>query len=211
MDKVHIIVGSTREGRAADKITPWIAEAAHKQFDVELLDLREWPLPFFQETLATVGDMKNPTYSTPIVKKWNDKIKEGDGFIFITPEYNHSVSGVLKNAIDNVFMSWALRYKPAMMVSYSGAQAGGARALEHLAHIAIEADMVPLRNTVLIADIGNAFVDGKPVNPRADIALSIALEDLAWWTSVLKAARANGFPAPGSMRMRAALAKTQIK
>jgi NAD(P)H-dependent FMN reductase len=208
MDKVHIIVGSTREGRAADKITPWVAAAAREKFDVEILDLREWQLPFFQETIATLGDMKNPTYSTPIVKQWNDKIKAGDGFIFITPEYNHSVSGVLKNAIDNVFFSWALRYKPAMMVSYSGGPVGGARALEHLAHIVIEADMVPLRNTVVVANVVGAFgPDGKPVEPRADIALSIALEDLAWFTPLLKAGRQSGFPQPGSLRMRAALAK----
>ena len=72
-------------------------------FNVEVLDLRDWPLPFFAETCATIGDFANPTYHDPIVKRWNTKIGEGDAYLFITPEYNHSIPGVLKNAIDSVF------------------------------------------------------------------------------------------------------------
>ena len=159
MKKLHIIVGSTREGRAAEPVAQWVYRRAleHGGFDVTLLDLRDWPLPMFAETMATIGDFSDPTYSEPIVRQWNRTIAEGDAFIFITPEYNHSFSGVLKNAIDNVFVSWDLRNKPAAFVGYSGGLVGGARAVEQLALVTIEAEMVPLRNSVLVGAVHAAF------------------------------------------------------
>jgi NAD(P)H-dependent FMN reductase len=125
------IVGSTRPGRAADRVVPWIVDRAkeHGAFSVEVLDLRDWPLPFFAETFATVGDPRNPAYSDPVVKRWNQRIVEGDAYLFITPEYNHSVPAVLKNALDSVFASFAFRNKPAAFVGYSGGIAAGVRAI----------------------------------------------------------------------------------
>jgi NAD(P)H-dependent FMN reductase len=169
MLNLKIIIGSTRPGRAADRVTPWIASLAkeHPAFTVDVLDLRDWPLPFFAETFETVGDPRNPAYSDPHVKRWNQRIAEGDAYLFITPEYNHSVPGVLKNAIDSVFASFAFRNKPAGFVGYSGGIAAGVRAIEHLVHIAIEAEMVPLRSTVLIPLVGGAFDhNGSPTTPR---------------------------------------------
>src|SRR5579872_3262670 len=98
MSTLQIIVGSTRPGRAADQVAPWVIDRAeaHGGFDVEVLDLRDWPLPIFAEHLGSIGDFNDPTYSTPIVRSWNRKISEGDAYLFITPEYNHSVPGVLK-------------------------------------------------------------------------------------------------------------------
>lgn len=209
MSKLQVIIGSTREGRAADAVAAWAIHRAkaHADFETEVLDLREWPLPMFAETMQTVGDFQDPTYSEPIVRAWNRKIAAGDAYLFITPEYNHSVPAVLKNAIDNVFVSFALRNKPAAFIGYSGGNVGGARAVEHLAHIVIEAEMVPLRNTVLIGGVGAAFNGLSPTNPMTDAALSIALDDLAWWSHILEAARAAGGLPPGVIRMRAAMAK----
>lgn len=209
MTVLHIIVGSTRPERQADAVARWVANraSANAEFEVEVLDLRDWPLPMFSEGPKTVGDMANPTYSAPIVKRWNQKIAEAGAYVFITPEYNHSVPAVLKNAIDSVFVSYAFRNKPAAFVAYSGGTVGGARAVEHLAHIAIEAEMVPLRNTVLIGDVQRAFgSDGSPVNPLATTALEITLDDLAWWSKALGRARAEGELKPGAFRMRAARA-----
>jgi NAD(P)H-dependent FMN reductase len=209
MLKLQIIVGSTREGRQADPVLRWLTPVArgHEAFDVEVIDLREWPLPMFQETMATVGDFRSPTYSQPIVKQWNQKIAEGDAFLFVTPEYNHSVPGVLKNAVDSVFVSFALRHKPAGFVGYSGGAAGGARAVEHLAQIAFEADMHPLRDSVLVGQVHQAFdKEGAPVNPMLGAALKITLDDLVWWGNVLKAARPTQLP-PGNFRLRAAMAR----
>jgi NAD(P)H-dependent FMN reductase len=209
MLKLQVIVGSTREGRHADAILYWLTPiaTAHGAFEVEVLDLRDWPLPLFQETLATVGDFKNPTYSQPLVKKWNQKIAEGDAFLFVTSEYNHSIPGVLKNAIDSVFVSFGFRHKPAGMVGYSGGAVGGARAVEHLAQIGFEAEMHALRDTVLIGRVQEAFgKDGAPVNPTHNAALKVTLDDLAWWGELLKPARATQLP-PGGFRLRAAMAR----
>lgn len=159
MHKLHIIVGSTRQTRAADRVYPWVLARAeaHPDFEPELIDLRDWPLPMFAEHAGTIGDFNDPTYSEPIVKEWNQKVREADAYLVITPEYNHSVPGVLKNAIDNVFLSFALRNKPLASIGYSGGIAAATRAIEHLAHIAIEADMAPIRSSVLIPFVTQAF------------------------------------------------------
>jgi NAD(P)H-dependent FMN reductase len=209
MPKLQVIVGSTRPTRAADRVLPWIVATAerHGGFEVEVLDLRDWPLPFFQEHMGSIGDFADPTYSDPIVRSWNRKVAEGDAYLILTAEYNHSVPGQLKNAIDSVFVSFALRNKPIGFVGYSGGIAAGTRAVEHLALIAIEAEAVPLRNTVLIPFVTDAFDEaGEPKNPATEIALGITLDDLAWFASALGRARAEGELAPGTFRARAAAA-----
>jgi NAD(P)H-dependent FMN reductase len=207
--KVQMIIGSTRPDRAAEPVARWLADRLGSRDDLELevLDLRDWPLPMFTETLATIGDPRDPTYSEPIVKRWNQKIIEADAYVMITPEYNHSISGVLKNAIDNVFISFAFRNKPVLPVGYSGGVVGGARAVEQLALIAIEAEMVPLRNAVLVGEVGQAFdEDGDPKNPVSDISLTVAIDDLLWWGRATRVARSQGQLMPGTWRRRAAVA-----
>jgi NAD(P)H-dependent FMN reductase len=209
MSKLQIIIGSTRPTRAADKVAPWVIDRAiaHSAFDVEVLDLRDWPLTIFAEHLGTIGDFNDPTYSDPAVRRWNHKIKEADAYLVITPEYNHSVPGVLKNAIDNVFVSFAFRNKPVVTVGYSGGVAGGVRAIEHLAQIAIEAELVPLRAAVVIPQVAEAFDEaGQPLNPVTDISLGVALDDLAWWSAALERARASGELGPAAFRIQAAAA-----
>jgi len=209
MPKLQVIVGSTRPTRAADRVVPWVVERAqsHGEFEVEVLDLRDWPLPFFQERMGTIGDFSDPTYSDPIVRSWNRKIAEGDAYLIVTAEYNHSVPGQLKNAIDSVFISFGFRNKPIGFVGYSGGIAACTRAVEHLALIAIEAEAVPMRSSVLIPFVTEAFdEDGKPKNPATDIALTVTLEDLSWFSTALGRARAEGELLPGTFRARAAAA-----
>jgi len=209
MSKLQVIVGSTRPTRAIDHVVPWVVSRAerHEAFEVELLDLRDWPLPIFQEHIGTLGDFVDPPYSEPIVKAWNTKIAEGDAYLIITPEYNHSIPGVLKNAIDSVFVSFAFRNKPAAFVGYSVGVAAGTRAVEHLAQIAIETELHPLKHSVLIPKVENAFNDRHdPIDPGTEIALAVVLDDLAWWTSVLERARGEGQLAPGVFRARKAAA-----
>lgn len=205
---LQVIIGSTRPGRAADEVAPWVVDRAsrHPAFDVEVLDLRDWPLPMFGEHMGSIGDRADPTYSQPIVRDWNRKIKQGEAYLVVTPEYNHSVPGVLKNALDSVFVSFGFRNKPVATVSYSGGLAAGVRAIEHLAHIVIETDAVPLRNTVIIPNVRSAFNEGAPVDPMTEVALEILLDDLAWWSSLLSKARAEGELPPGSIRTMAARA-----
>src|SRR3984885_3640736 len=204
MSKLQIIIGSTRPTRAADKVAPWVIDRArsHPAFDVEVLDLRDWPLPIFAETLGPIGDFNDPTYSNPLVRRWNHKIKEADAYLVITPEYNHSVPGVLKNAIDSVWVSFAFRNKPIVAVGYSGGISGGVRAIEHLAQIAIEAELVPLRTSVVIPQVFEAFDEGgSPRNPVTDISLQTALDDLAWWSIAMEHARAVGELPPAVFRI----------
>jgi NAD(P)H-dependent FMN reductase len=207
MLKLQIIVGSTREGRNADPVLRWITPVveAHGAFQVETLDLRDWPLPFFQETIATVGDFADPTYSQPLVKRWNTKIKEADAYIIVTPEYNHGVPAVLKNAIDSVFFSFAFRHKPVAFVSYSIGITGGVRAVEHLNHIMLETEAIPVRIPTLIPLVTNAFdAQGAPNSPILALGLTVMLDDLAWLGQALQAARAKGQLVPAGLRMRAA-------
>jgi NAD(P)H-dependent FMN reductase len=207
MLQLNVIVGSTRSGRSADLVLPWISQRVRndRRFDVELLDLRDWPLPMFSESFATLGDIHDPTYSDPVVKRWNTTIAAADAYLFVTPEYNHSIPAALKNAIDSVFASFGFRNKPAAVVAYSGGAVGGARAVEHLANIAIEAELVPLRNNVLIPFVDNAFDgSGAPKNPQTDTVAGIMLDDLAWWARALRDARAIGTFPPAQMRLMAA-------
>jgi NAD(P)H-dependent FMN reductase len=214
MSKLLIIVGSTRPGRAADAVLPWITKAAqaHGAFEVEVADLRDWPLPHFGEHWGTIGDISDPTYSEPLVKAWNNKVKESDAFIVITPEYNHSVPGVLKNAIDTVWLSFGFRNKPVAAVGYSGGVSGAIRAIEHLAHIFVEAEAVPMRNTVVLPQLATIFDEsGEPKAPMPRAALGVMLDDLAWWSAALEKARAQGELPPGSFRVRAAVEAAQAR
>jgi NAD(P)H-dependent FMN reductase len=210
MLNLKIIIGSTRPTRMADLVAPWVVTRtkAHGAFDVEVLDLRDWPLPLFQEHMGSIGDFADPTYSEPIVRKWNQTLKTADAILIVTAEYLHSIPGTLKNALDSVFVSWALRNKPLAMVGYSIGISAGVRAVEHLTDVAIESEMVPLRDTVLIPKVQDAFDDaGAPVDPMTDIAMTVMLDDLEWWGTLLARARREGELAPGSLRVRAALAQ----
>jgi NAD(P)H-dependent FMN reductase len=205
--KLQIIVGSTRPTRAADKVAPWVTRraAVHEAFDTEVLDLRDWPLPMFGEHMGSIGDPRDPSYSDDRVRGWNKKIAEADAYLIITPEYNHSIPGELKNAIDSVFVSFAFRNKPLAMVGYSGGVGGGIRAIEHLNQVAVELEMAPLRSTVVLPYVEKAFDDdGLPVDPATDVSLQILLDDLAWWAAALHSARTAGELIPGKVRLRMA-------
>jgi NAD(P)H-dependent FMN reductase len=204
--KLQVIVGSTRPARAADKVVRWVTgQALHEAFDTEVIDLRDWPLPMFGEHAGSIGDPNDPSYSDPAVRQWNRKIAEADAYLVITPEYNHSVPGELKNAIDSVFFSFAFRNKPMAMVGYSGGIGGGIRAIEHLTQIAVEVEAAPLRSTVVLPFVDKAFTeDGEPADAATEISMQILLEDLAWWAAALRNARAAGELLPGKVRARMA-------
>lgn len=189
--KIAIIVGSTRPTRFADIPTKWIAEkaAAHAGIDAEVVDLRDYPMPFFDEVASNAWA---PTQNEVAVK-WQKKLAEFDGYIFVVAEYNRSITGVLKNALDQAYVEWA--HKPMGIVAYGSV--GGTRAAEHLRLIGVELQMVPVRHGVHIG-MGDFF----KVHPGfggsgnlADIEGSIGqaaqslLDDMAWWGNATKAAR----------------------
>ena len=195
--QLRVVVGSTRQGRQGDKVAAWCADraAAHGAFDVEVLDLRDYPMPMFGEPV--------PTGLPDRTAQWNEAVAAADAYLFVTPEYNHSIPGVLKNAFDWVG-GRSFRNKAAGFVAYSAGIVGGARAVEHLAHMAIEAELVPLRNSVLVARVHEAFTGGHPVDPGSDRALGVLLDDLAWWGDALREARRRGELPPAHERKAAA-------
>ena len=183
--KIKVIVSSTRANRFSEKPAQWIYAEARKRTDleVELLDLRDYPLPFFEEAMPP--GMAKDGYTNPAVVRWRDKIRESDGFIICTPEYNHGYPAVLKNALDYVYFAWAR--KAVSFVSWGGA--GGTRGVEQLRLVAIELDMVPTRwavhipNPWFIKDVSEIATEA---NQNSATAL---LDHLTWWAGALKAAR----------------------
>ena len=183
--KIKVIVGSSRASRFSEKPAQWIYGEAQKRadLDVELLDLRDYPLPFFEEAMPP--GLAKDGYTNPAVVKWRDKIRDGDGFIIVTPEYNHGYPAVLKNALDYTYFAWSR--KAVAFVSWGGV--GGARGVEQLRAVTIELDMAPIRHAVhipnpwFIKDMSGIDTEG---NQHAAKAL---LDNLTWWTGALKAAR----------------------
>jgi NAD(P)H-dependent FMN reductase len=187
MPKIAIVVGTTREGRFADKPAQWVLDIAKAQggADFEIVDLRDFPLPFFNEPRSPAwGPIDNPQ-----VQAWSQKMAGYDGYVFITAEYNHSVSGVLKNALDYLYPE--MNRKPAAFVGYGGV--GAARAIEHLRLIAVELQMAPLRSAVHMGmtEFGGMLMHGKTFAdfPYLDDTAKQMLTDLVWWTNTLKAGR----------------------
>ena len=107
MMTISVIVGSTRQGRFSEKPAQWILQQLHKREGIEaqLLDLRDFPMPFFDQPMPP-GMPGRPPYEHDVVKKWTAKIAASDAFVFVTPEYNYGPSAVLKNAIDWVYPEW---------------------------------------------------------------------------------------------------------
>ncbi|MEK7593585.1 MAG: NAD(P)H-dependent oxidoreductase [Patescibacteria group bacterium] len=152
--KIHIILGSIREERLGEKVASWFMNTVKdtENADLELVDLRDFPLPLFADAIPP--SVRQGPHKNPGVQKWLDKVDEASGFIIISPEYNHSISSALKNAIDYPYKEW--NNKPVGFVSY-GSLAGGSRAVEHLRQIAADLQMYDVREQVLIPNIWAAF------------------------------------------------------
>lgn len=147
MPKVAIIVGSTRPGRRAEAVARWVHDLAVTRDDAtfEIVDLADYPLPHLDEPAA--AGMGPQHYSHPHTKEWAAKVASFDGYVFVTPEYNHSTTGVLKNAIDFLYTEW--NNKAAGFVSYGAT--GGTRAVEHLRLIMAELQVADVRHQVALS------------------------------------------------------------
>lgn len=192
MTVISVIVGSTRENRFSEKPALWILQHLKKRANVDarLLDLREFPMPFFDQP-ATPAMPGRPPYKNEIVQRWTAAIAQSDGFIFVTPEYNYGTSAVLKNAIDWVYPEW--NRKAAGIVSYGSAM--GARAIQQLRETLIEVQAAPIRSSVHIP-VPTLWAHYTGGNVEAGLAeleapAGAMIDDLLWWTEALKAARAR--------------------
>jgi NAD(P)H-dependent FMN reductase len=187
MLKIQVIMGSTRQGRFGEKPAKWIFEELKKKENVEaeLIDLRDYPLPFFDEPMSPATSKGKYTNETAI--KWAKKVGEADGYIIVTPEYNHGYPAVLKNALDYVYKEW--NNKPVGFVSYGGVS-GGTRSVQQLRQVVIELQMVPIRNGIHIPmywtnldEKGELKTDSLKENAEN------FLNQLIFWTKNLKTVR----------------------
>jgi NAD(P)H-dependent FMN reductase len=182
--KIAIILGSTRPGRNGKAVADWVAEkaATRAAAEYDLIDLLDHPLPHIDEAFPpTMGQ-----YQGEHTKAWAETIAAYDGFVFVTPEYNHSTSGVLKNAIDYLYGEW--NNKAAAFVSYGSL--GGARAIEHLRGISSELQIAHVRQQLsfsLFTDFENfsTFAPGA----QHDDSATVLFDQLESWARAMKSVR----------------------
>ncbi|CAA9489258.1 MAG: hypothetical protein AVDCRST_MAG69-1243 [uncultured Solirubrobacteraceae bacterium] len=182
---IQIVIGSTRERRFGASVAHWFADiaASREDMDSEVVDLADWRLPLVSSPVPPA--MAPP--QDPLLQRWAAKVAAADGYVLVTPEYNHGYPAVLKNALDVVFTPW--NRKPVSFVSY-GSAGGGLRAVEQLRLVSIELEMVPLRQQVAIPRVYAALDDsGRPRDAHhADDARRV-LDEMAWWSAALRVAR----------------------
>lgn len=185
--KIAIIISTTRQTRFGHKPAEWLQKfaASRKDIETEIIDLRDFPMPFFDEVASNAWV---PT-KNPIGQAWQKKIAEFDGYIFVTAEYNRSIPAALKNALDYAYLEW--NRKPAAYMGYGSV--GAARAIEQLRLISVELQMAPTRTGVHIqgADFmalqkGEKTFDDLAYLPQNTTTM---LDEIVWWAKALKTAR----------------------
>lgn len=189
--RIAVMIGSTRPTRFADVPAQWILKQAQARgdMDVELVDLRDHRLPFFDEKAS---NMWVPS-ENPEAVRWQKTVGRYDGYIFVVAEYNHSITGALKNALDQAYKEW--NRKPFTAIGYGSV--GAARAVEHLRSIAVELQMVSTHATVHIGGTDlrtvHPMFGNKPISEiEASLlpAAKTALDELVWWAKATMAAKA---------------------
>lgn len=184
--KIGIVLGSIREGRNNEAVAKWVldvAKAYSPEVDFELVDLLDYPLPIFNEPAS-------PAYTSDLMAKeqqapWAAKMDELDGYIFITPEYNHGVSSVLKNALDYVYSE--LNDKAAGIVSYGSA--GGVRAAEQLRTILSEFQVAHVRTQPALSIFHDFGEEGLNPGDAQKDALEQMLYQLSYWAPAMNSVR----------------------
>src|SRR5437870_4047 len=184
MIKIAVILGSTRPGRNGEAVAKWVYEIARKRSDAEfeLVDIKDFNLPLLDEPVPpSMGQ-----YSKPHTKLWAAKIGSFDGYVFVTPEYNHGIPGALKNAIDFLFAEW--NNKAAGFASYGGVS--GVRAVEQLRHVLAVLLLASVRNQVLLS-MSTQFENFGAVkpDPTKEPSVTAMLDQLVAWSGALKTQR----------------------
>jgi NAD(P)H-dependent FMN reductase len=192
--KIQIIVGSTRTGRVSSRLAAWIANEVKNLdgYEAEILELADYELPFFDEPMPP---QYNPERQpVPAVKKWLNKLAEGDAFVIVTPEYNRSTSGVLKNALD--YLDFQFKNKPVALVGHGST--GGAQAVASLRGIIAGLKSFTTPSATYVAGRAGELIDESgelvdeeirknPYGPQG--ALQGTLSELKWYADALVAAR----------------------
>jgi NAD(P)H-dependent FMN reductase len=187
LPRIGVILSTTRTGRFADRPAEWLMKLASQRTDAtfEVVDLRDYPMPFFDEPRSPI----TVTPKNEVALRWAKKLAELDGFVFVTAEYNHGIPAVLKNALDYAYAEY--NRKPATFVGYGST--GGARAVEQLRLVLAELQVATLRHAVHIgyAEFVGMLMQGKTFAdyPHLDASAGKMLDDLVWWANSLRAGR----------------------
>jgi NAD(P)H-dependent FMN reductase len=184
MLKIAIVIGSTRENRKAPAVAQWVLEAARKRTDAqfEIVDIADFGLPLLDEPLPPSMNK----YEHEHTRRWGAKVASYDGYIFVTPEYNHGIPGALKNAIDFVYHEWT--NKAAGFVSYGST--GGVRAVEHMRGVMAELQIADVRAHVSLSlhtDFVN-YSEFKPA-PTHELQMKTLFDQLVAWSGAMRMVR----------------------
>lgn len=183
--KIAVLLGSTRPGRRGPDIARWVQQhaAGRPGATYEIVDLADHPLPFLDEEMPPILG----AYAQPHTQAWAATIAQYDAFVVVTPEYNHSVPAVLKNAIDFLYAEW--NDKVAGVVAY-GAE-NGSRAVEHLRQVYGELQVAVVRQHVGLS-LYSDFEDFERFAPRAELGdyLDTLLDQVETWGGALRDVRA---------------------
>lgn len=189
---IQVILASVRRGRFGEKPAAWLMDRLSTRSDLsaELIDLRDHPLPIFDQPAPPARTLRE--YPDEEIARWGRTIDRADGYMVITPEYNHGYPASLKNALDYVFPE--LNRKPIAFVGYGNV--GGARAIEQLRLVAVEFEMAPLRHAIhILPDLMRPAMSADPFTlelfASLDERLDHAAADLVWWANALAGARAQ--------------------
>jgi NAD(P)H-dependent FMN reductase len=190
MTKIGIIVGSTRPGRRGRAVAEWVAAVAAQERptdDFDIIDLADFALPLLDEAHPAASGLYGNAHTT----RWAETIARYDGFVFVTPEYNHSIPGALKNALDFIYAEW--NNKAAGFVGYG--LHGATRAVEHLRLILAELRMATVRTQVALSlhhdfTIINPTEPGEVLpGPHQHQTLTALLDDVVAWSRALEPIR----------------------
>jgi NAD(P)H-dependent FMN reductase len=190
VNRISVIVGSVRPNRFAIKPANWIADRLrqHSSVDTRILDLTDYPLPMYEEPFPPAYPGR-PPFTNEIVIRWTAEIAASDGFVIVTPEYNHGYPPVLKNALDYVYAEW--NRKPVAFISYG--EVSGARSVSQLRDVVATLGMASIRPAVQIPfSTLMTHYRGDDVDAALaefDTAASTMIGELLWWTTALKEAR----------------------
>ena len=188
--RIKVIIGSTRPSRFSERPAQYIFEELCKiqEVETELVDLRDYPMPFFNSPVSPARGTGR--YEDKIVQDWADKISEGDAFIIVTPEYNHSFPSSLKRMLDSELQNYI--HKPVAFAGVSNGIFGGARAIESLLPTVREMGMAVTFSDVYFPQVQNLFNANSEINDSSYIKrIKRAYEELIWMAKALKWGREN--------------------
>lgn len=189
MSKIGIIIGTTRDGRVTDRLAKWVDAELQQHAQTEIIDLADYPMPFITEPSPRYNPERK---ADPAVQKWLDKVAEFDGYVVVTPEYNRTITGALKNAID--LLDYQMEQKPAAIVAHGSN--GGAQAVDALRSILPQVGVIVAPQNVYFgarpADVLSEdaeLIEELKTNPWGpQTALQGVVKQLVWLTDSLKQA-----------------------